>query len=475
MVSMENKGKSVEVLGGKAMRKDFMWGAASAAHQVEGAYNEDGKGLGIWDALVEGHIKHRENGNVACDHYHRYKEDIQLMKKLGLQSYRFSVSWPRIMPEEGKVNPKGIAFYQDLVKELRAAGIEPMCTLFHWNLPMWIHEKGGWKCDAVSDYFAEYAKVVVDALSDQVSYWMTVNEPACFLALGYITGAHAPFEEYQGDRENQLKYMAALGRNVLLAHGKAVKVIRDNAKQHAQIGFALNGRTYIPKSDSEEAVEAARAAVFSEKNAVFGFDFWADPIILGKPGSILAPYLSEADMHIISQPIDFFGFNEYNSDDFDDYGKFNENVTSGLPRTAMDWVITPDVLYWDIKFLWERYHLPILVTENGMANLDFIMSDGKVHDIQRIEYMKWYISSMKKAIAEGYDVIGYCYWSIMDNYEWAEGYDKRFGLIHIDYSTKKRTVKDSGYWYAKVIENKGEFPAFSISAVPQTGLRYEEL
>ncbi len=439
------------------LSEDFLWGAASAAHQVEGAYHEDGKGLGIWDALTEGHIKHGENGNIACDHYHRYKEDVAIMKEIGLKSYRFSVSWPRIMPEEGVINEQGIAFYKDLVRELKAAGIEPMCTLFHWNLPMWVHEKGGWNCESISDYFAEYTKTVVDALSDQVTYWITVNEPACFIGLGYITGDHAPFESHLDDMAKLPMIMAPLAKNVLLAHGKAVKVIREAAKTPAKIGFALNGKTFLPEADTEEAIEAARQLTFHPKNAIFGFDFWADPILLGKPGMLMQNSLSEDDMKLISQPIDFFGFNEYNADNYEDSRALNEKVTPGLPRTAMDWVITKDILYWDIKFLSERYHLPIMITENGMANLDFVMSDGKIHDPQRIEYMKWYLASMKKAIEEGCEVIGYTYWSIMDNYEWAEGYDKRFGLIHIDYQTQKRTMKDSAYWYAEVIKNNGEW------------------
>lgn len=439
------------------IQKDFLWGAASAAHQIEGAYNEDGKGLGIWDALVEGHVKHGENGNVACDHYHRYKEDVALMKQLGLKSYRFSISWPRIMPKEGVVNEKGIAFYKNLVCELRSAGIEPLCTLYHWNLPMWLHEKGGWKRETISDFFAEYVKVVVDALSDQVTYWMTINEPVCFIALGYLTGDHAPFENCMDDMENLPMHMAPLAKNVLLAHGKAVKVIRENAKTPAKIGFALNGKTFLPETDTPEAIEAAKAEIFHPKNALFGFDFWADPIILGKPGQLMQNFLSDEDMKLISQPIDFFGLNEYNADNYEDSRGYNDKVTPGMPRTAMGWVITPDILYWDLKFLYERYHMPIMITENGMANLDFVMSDGKVHDPQRIEYMKWYLASMKKAIEEGCSVIGYTYWSFEDNYEWAEGYDKRFGLVHIDYKTQKRTLKDSAYWYSEVIKNNGEW------------------
>lgn len=441
--------------------KDFLWGVASSAHQIEGAYNEDGKGLGIWDALHEGHVKHGENGNVACDHYHRYKEDVAIMKEMGVKTYRFSVSWPRIMPEEGVVNEKGVEFYQNLVQELLDAGIEPMVTLFHWNLPMWIHEKGGWYCDKVSDYFEEYTKVLVDALSDKVTYWMTINEPCCFIGLGYLLGQHAPFESVNFDVSdpNAMKEMGekmgTLSRNVLLAHGKAVRTIRNHSVKEPKIGIALNGTLYAPRDDSEAAVEEARKRTFSEQGSFADVHWWADPMILGTCPKGLEPFVSAEDMEIIHQPMDFLGYNCYNTNNYEDSMKPNPDVTPGIPRTAMGWPITPEALYWAAKFYHERYQIPILITENGMANLDFVMSDGKVHDPQRIEYMKAYLKGLQKAVDEGVPVIGYTYWSIMDNYEWAEGYDKRFGLVYVDYQTQKRTRKDSSYWYADVIARNG--------------------
>ena len=441
--------------------KDFLWGAASAAYQVEGAYDEDGKGMGIWDAMSEGHIKHGENGNVACDHYHRYKEDVAIMKEMGLKAYRFSVSWPRVMPQEGVVNPKGIEFYQNLVQELLDAGIEPMCTIFHWNLPMWIYEKGGWYCEQISDYFAEYTKVVVEALSDKVSYWMTVNEPACFIGAGYLGGMHAPFEKIEVDMTNPHamqeigRKMASLTKNVMLSHGKAVQTIRKFAVKAPKIGMALNAGMHTPWEETAEAVEEARAKTFSDGAMVFHLNWWADPMIKGVLPQALAPFVSEDELSVIHQPLDFFGYNSYNSDNYSEDMGANEHVYAGMPRTAMGWPITPDVLYWAAKFCYERYHLPILITENGMANLDFVMSDGKVHDPQRIEYLKGYIGGLQKAAEEGVPVLGYMYWSILDNFEWAEGYDKRFGLVYVDYQTQKRTRKDSSYWYADVIQRNG--------------------
>ena len=433
---------------------DFLWGAASAAYQVEGAWDEDGKGPGIWDALNEGHVKHGDNGNVACDHYHRYKEDVALMKQLGLKAYRFSISWPRVIPEEGKVNEKGLQFYSDLVDELLAAGIEPMVTIFHWNLPMWVHEKGGWLWDGVSDAFAAYAKVVCDALSDRVSCWMTINEPACFIGLGYLIGIHAPFQSMMQDREKTARDLPRLVRNTLLAHGKAVSVLRGNAKRAPKIGLALNASLYTPVGG--RTLEEARQMTFSEDQAVFGAVIWMDPIVKGELPALLKGAVSEEDLAIIHQPIDFFGYNCYNTSDYEDGRGPNPLVKPGMPRTAMDWPITPDALYWAAKLFYERYGLPILITENGMANLDFVMSDGKVHDPQRIEYLKGSIAGLKRAAGEGIPVIGYMYWSILDNFEWAEGYDKRFGLIHVDYETQKRTVKDSAFWYADVIRSNGE-------------------
>lgn len=436
--------------------KSFLWGAASAAYQVEGAYAEDGKGPGIWDALSDGHVQHGENGNVACDHYHRYREDVALMKEMGLKSYRFSVSWPRVMPAPGVVNEKGLDFYRSLVAELRAAGIEPLCTLFHWNLPMWMHEQGGWHNPAVADAFAEYVGVVVDALSDQVRYWMTINEPACFIGNGYVTGVHAPFEKtLDKPLPEMFANLAVLTRNCLLAHGKAVQVIRARAKTPPKIGMALNGAVYLPAEETEEAIAAARALTFPEQPFFSHFSWWADPMVLGKAPAGLEQALSAQDLAVIHQPLDFFGFNCYQSNDYDEYTGPNPAVYPGMPRTSMGWPITPDALYWAVRFLGERYGLPLLVTENGMANTDFVMTDGKVHDPQRIDFLQRYLTGLQRAAEEGADLIGYCYWSLLDNFEWAEGYDKRFGLVYVDYPTQRRIPKDSAAWYAEVIRRNG--------------------
>jgi beta-glucosidase len=321
---------------------------------------------------------------------------------------------------------------------------------------MWLHNDGGWRNPEISDYFASYVEVVVNALSDNVRYWLTVNEPAAFVGNGYVTGAHAPFEngltkpleEMYGDVIN-------LSKNVLLAHGKAVRVIRTNAKAKPQIGMALNGNLLMPKSFEKVDIELARVETFPEEAFFSHINWWADPAIFGTVSPAMRMSLSEKDMETICQPLDFFGFNCYNASNYDEYTGANPAVYPGMPRTAMEWPITPDALYWAAKFLGERYGLPILITENGMANIDFVMSDGKVHDPQRIEYIQGYLNGLQKAADEGVQLIGYLYWSIMDNFEWAEGYDKRFGLIYVDYQTQKRTRKDSSYWYSQVIKANG--------------------
>ncbi|MCD8075859.1 MAG: beta-glucosidase [Lachnospiraceae bacterium] len=429
--------------------KDFMWGAASAAYQVEGARDADGKGEGIWDALSYGHVQYNENGDVACDHYHRYREDVALMKQIGLKSYRFSVSWPRVMPEEDVINEKGLDFYSDLVDELLKAGIEPLVTLFHWNLPMWMQEKGGWENEEVAEHFERYAAAVVERLSDRVTWWMTINEPQVFATLGYVVGAHAPFLK-------KPEALCPVTRNVMLAHGRAVCAIRSHAKRPPKIGMAPTGGGVTPFEDTREGIEAARRQNYEgEQGEPFGNSWWMDPIVLGIVPEPLKGTISADDLKTICQPLDFFGFNIYNSQNYEGRVE-NPYMYRGVPRTAMGWSITPECLYWMPKFHYERYHLPILITENGMANCDFVMLDGKVHDTQRIDFIHRYLLELKKAVDEGIPVIGYQYWSIMDNFEWAEGYNKRFGLVYVDYRTQERILKDSALYYAEVIRTNGE-------------------
>lgn len=427
--------------------KDFLWGAATAAAQVEGARDEDGKVPGIWDALSGGHVKHGETTEKAADFYHRWREDVALMKAAGFRSFRFSVSWPRVVTDaRGTVNEKGLAFYSDLVDELVRTGIEPLVTLFHWNLPMWSYEKGGWKNEETADDFAYYTKVVCGALSDRVTYWMTINEPQCFIGLGYGQGTHAPFEKVGAEE------MARIQRVVMLAHGKAVRVLRENAVRKPKIGLASADSPFIPADDSEEAYEKACARTFAIPPMV-----WTEGMIGGRFSGELAKIVTEEDRRIIVQPLDFCGTNCYQSTKYIDFpGYANPAVRPGLPRTGIGWVVCPETLYYLPKFLYGRYGLPVLVTENGMANPDVVSLDGKVHDPQRIDFLHRYLRCLKKAADEGVPVLGYQCWSLLDNFEWAEGYDMRFGLVFTDYPSGERIPKDSFAWYADVIRENGE-------------------
>lgn len=434
--------------------QDFLWGAASAAYQVEGAYNEGGKGPSIWDALSDGHIIHGDNGRVACDHYHRFREDVTLMKQIKLKAYRFSVSWPRVMPEVGKVNEKGLDFYRALVDELLSAGITPLVTLYHWDLPLWIHEKGGWLADSVSDDFAAYAAVVAEALSDKVSWWMTFNEGTSFIGEGYLHGTHAPFESVPAGSVEEEEKVLHLTKNLLLAHAKAAKVIKEKAILPPQIGIATDSTLYMPESESEDDIEVARAKTFADKLNHYYLNWWLDPIQKGEAHPRLREILSESELALIYQPLDFLGWNCYLA------GNYNDGPDGkpwpGMPRTNMGWAVTPDALYWGVRFIHNRYSLPIIISENGVAIIDFKMDDGRVHDPQRIQFMKWYLRGLKRAANEGYPIRGYMAWSILDNLEWAHGFDKRFGLIYVDFRTQERTLKDSAYWYAELIQSNGE-------------------
>ena len=446
----------------KGFCKDFLWGAASAAHQIEGAYLEDGKGMGIWDTFEQetGYIIRNENGNVACDHYHRYREDVAIMKELGLKSYRFSVSWPRVMPEGyGTVNEKGLQFYIDLVNELTEAGIEPMVTLFHWNLPTAIYELGGWENPQVVDWFEQYTDVVTTALGKKVKYWMTFNEPQLFIGAGLNAGVFAPFEK------KSTEALMRISKNVYLAHGKAVRIIRKNC-QNSIVGMAPTGEIVIPRDMNAESIERARKLSFSMKKESFtsSITWWSDPVFFGKiPEDAQAifgeclPVLTEEEWEIVTEPLDFYGFNIYQGlEDLDSTEEYGPYAYPGSPKTSMDWNVTPEVLYWSCRFLYERYGKPIMITENGMSSFDWVSLDGKVHDPNRIDFLHRYLRSIKDAVSEGIPVLGYQYWSIMDNFEGINGYDKRFGLVYVDYRTQKRTIKDSACWYRDVIATNGE-------------------
>lgn len=455
-----------------SFRKDFVWGAATAAYQIEGAAYEDGRGESVWDVHChdtrknpEGkqNILDGETGDVSCDFYHHYKEDIQRMKNMGLKAFRFSISWSRVLPDgTGRVNEKGLQFYSDLVDALLEAEIEPWVTLFHWDFPQQLQIRGGWQNPESPEWFAEYTKVIVDRLSDRVSHWMTLNEPQCHLIIGHVQGNCAPKL-----RLTEPEYLLAI-HNHLKAHGRAVQVIRKYAKKKPEIGVAFCFGSSVPVSDQPEDVKAARIATLREDTKdLWAVSWWLDPVILGHyPEKGMEAYgencpeelRNPEDLKLISEPLDFLGINVYQSGrvESDGQGGYREAKNPcGAPVTAMKWQVTPESLYYVPKSA-GKYKLPIVITENGLSCPDWVFLDGKVHDPMRIDFMHRYLSCLKKAAEEGTDIRGYFAWSAIDNMEWNNGYTERFGLIYVDYTTQKRILKDSAYWYREVIGSNGE-------------------
>ena len=429
--------------------KDFLWGAATASAQIEGGWDCGGRTPSIWDVAPAGKVHNDETCHTACDHYHRWREDVALMKELGLKSYRFSVSWSRIIPQEGTVNEEGLIFYSDLVDALLEAGIEPLVTLYHWDLPLWMHEKGGWKTLAIREAFLEYASAVVDRLSDRVQYWITFNEPQCFLMNGYMQGVHAPFQR-------DYLSLPRITRNFMLTNAATVRLIRERAKKNPKIGVAFAAGAFIPAEETQSGIETARHKSFFKGMGTMNNRWWMDPILLGKPVAAYGVYRSrKPDMKDIQVDFDFIGINNYTAFNYSDWGGDKNIDTSNLPKNSLGWVIDGRSMYWTVRFLHERYKLPIMITENGMSNLDAVNEQGEVADDIRIGYIDEYLQNLKRAISEGIPVLGYQHWSLMDNFEWAEGYDPRFGLIHVDFRTGKRTIKKSGYHYKSIIESNG--------------------
>lgn len=448
-----------------SFKKDFVWGAATASYQIEGAWNEDGRGLTVWDVFSHqnGNVYEGHTGDVACDHYHKFKEDVKLMKELGIKAYRFSISWTRIMPKgTGEINKEGAKFYSDLIDELLANGIEPYVTLFHWDYPYELHKKGGWLNNESVKWFAEYAEKVAMLYSDRVKYFITFNEPQCFIGLGYLSGAHAP------GLKVAYKDIFLMCHNVLKAHGAAVIALRENAKQTLKIGYAPTGSANYPSCETEENIEAVRKQYFAcpplSDDVMWNVAWWSDPVILGKyPEDGLAMYkdylpeITEEDMKLINQPIDFYGQNIYNGHEIKvgTDGKAEEvKRKPGSAKTAIGWPVTPECLHWGPRYLYERYKLPIFITENGMSAHDTVSLDGKVHDPNRIDFLNRYLIELEKATEDGTDVAGYFLWSFMDNFEWTKGYSDRFGIVYVDYETQERIPKDSAYWYKEWIEKR---------------------
>lgn len=442
----------------------FVWGAATAAPQIEGAANEDGKGESIWDVFCRepGRVFGGHTLEVACDFYHRWREDIAMMRDACLPAFRFSVAWPRVFPEgAGRRNPSGLTFYDRLVDGLLAAGIRPYLTLFHWDLPQALQEKGGWLRREIADDFAAYADAVSSKLGDRVKDWITFNEPQIFLGIGHRAGSHAP-----GLKLSELDLFRCV-HHVNLAHGRANAVIRANVP-NARIGMAQVTNVGIPADpDDPASVEAARRITLEpewtgDHGTFLGTCWWADPIYRGRyPESLLERHPSlagetirEEDLTEISRPVDFHGFNYYFGRKIAADGSVVPPLP-GEPRTAYGWPVHPDGLCWAAKFYHEAWGLPLYVFENGLSSMDWVGVDGRVRDTMRIDFLTRYLRELKRAISDGADVRGWFHWSWLDNFEWAEGYKERFGLVHVDYQTQRRTPKDSLAWFAEVIRTNG--------------------
>jgi beta-glucosidase len=446
--------------------KNFTWGAAAAAYQIEGAWNEDGRGPSIWDVFSQtpGKVFDQHNGNVACDHYHRWREDVDLMAAIGVHAYRLSLSWSRILPQgTGKVNAKGLAFYDRLIDGLLAKNITPWVTLFLWDLPHALQLRGGFLNREMVEWFGEYAAIVAAKLGDRVKHWMTINEPPCVVGLGLHEGVFAP--------GYKLPFAECLraAHHLLMAHGRGVQALRAGCRGKVKISIAQTSRERIPASDAKRDVEAARRDYFGATNrTMWNLSWWADPIVFGRyPEEGLKhfaadlPEITAADMKLISQKIDFLAYNCYSgwpvtAGAGGKAEKVPEGWGTGNARGTLPWLENaPRAPYWAAKFQTERYQLPFVFSENGYCNTDFVHLDGAVHDPQRIDFLRRYLGEIRRAIEEGVPIEGYFYWSILDNFEWAEGYKDRFGLVHVDYRTQKRTPKDSARWYRDTIASNG--------------------
>jgi beta-glucosidase len=441
-----------------AFPKEFVWGCAAASYQVEGAWNEDGKGPSIWDTFVHtpGHVVNNETGDVAVDHYHRYKEDVALMKQLGLDAYRFSISWARILPDGiGAINQVGLDFYDRLVDELLKNKIEPYICLFHWDLPQALQDKGGWPNRDTAYAFADYARVVTDHLSDRVKVWMTHNEPWVAAMAGYFAGEHAP-----GIKDVSSAFRAL--HHLLLSHGLAAEAIRASAKQPVKVGITLNLNPVHPASDSKKDRAAALRMDAVLNRATL------DPLLKGTTpiqefaiGKLLSGSLIKSgDMEKI-RTLDLLGINYYTRSVARYERKFPvvaaEQVHPEGNEYSGMWEIYPEGIYELLVRIWKDYQpkCEMMITENGIPVPDGMDFDGRVRDERRIRYLRNHIAQIHRAMDEGVPVKGYFHWSLMDNFEWALGFGQRFGLVYVDFESQKRTIKDSGRWFAGVIQNNG--------------------
>jgi beta-glucosidase len=433
--------------------KGFLWGCATAAYQIEGAANEDGRGPSIWDTFshTPGKTFNGETGDVADDSYHLYKEDVKLLKALGVSTYRMSLSWSRIFPQgTGQPNPLGLDYYKRVIDELLANHITPYVTLFHWDLPAAL--PGGWQSRDTSKAFADYAAYVTRQLSDRVHHFMTTNEFTCFTDIGYRDGRFAPGLKLPAAEANQVRHHG------ILAHGLGVQAIRANASGPVQVGLAENATVFVPVIESQEHIEAAQRAT-REKNAPFLTALMEGKYIdsyLEREGAN-APKVEPGDMKAIGSRLDFVGLNVYTPTyvraDGSKHGYTIEPRQTSYPHMASPWLtIGPECIYWAVRNVCDLWKAPaIYITENGCSADDVVTPAGRIEDTDRVMYLRNHLTHLHRAAAEGYPVKGYFLWSLLDNYEWADGYSKRFGIHYVDFKTQKRTPKLSAEWYREVI------------------------
>jgi beta-glucosidase len=436
--------------------KDFLWGVATAAYQIEGAWNEDGKGPSIWDTFTRqpDRIRNRDTGDVACDHYHRWPEDFERLRELGVDVYRFSISWPRVLPEgRGKVNQQGLDFYERLVDALLKLGIQPYVTLYHWDLPQALQDAGGWPQRETAAAFGEFAELMAKRLGDRVRGWVTVNEPFVSAVMGHFTGEHAP---------GKTDPFAALqaSHHLLLAHGNAVRAIRAATRNAAPVGISLSLSPVHPATDTDnDRLAASRADALLNRwylDPIFRKTYPLDMLDFLGP---LAPDMSTEDAEVIASPIDFLGVNYYTRVlvRFDPLNplEFNQVKPEGVEMSPM-WEVYPAGMQELLERLWKEYQpKSIIITENGIPVTDAPDAAGAVTDSARISYLERHLERVHKVMQQGVPIHGYFVWSLLDNFEWAFGYDMRFGLVHVDFQTLKRIPKASFAWYQRLIhENK---------------------
>lgn len=467
-IERQGRGPAVQQ-GSRRFPDGFYWGVATSAYQIEGAWNEDGKGLSIWDtyAHTPGNIKNDENGDVANDHYHRYKEDVALMQDIGANAYRFSIAWPRIFPEgTGTPNPKGVDFYKRLVDELLDAGIEPFATLYHWDLPQALMDKyGGWQSKDTAKAFADYAGYTAGQLGSRVKYYFTINEFASFVETGYqgvdakvgggkiVHLGSAPGLRLSDAELKQVRHHAVLG------HGLSVQAIRASAPTGTKVGFAENIRVAVPVIDTPEYIAAAERAT-RERNAGFMTVLlegrYTDEYLASAGGQ--TPKFTDDELKTIASPLDFVGINVYKPgwyiEPYDEPPGYREiPINASHPKMQAAWhVLDPEVMYWaprQMQSIWDAKS--IFITENGCGASDAVAEDGKVYDSDRVMFMRACLGQLQRATAEGVPVDGYFYWSSQDNFEWMDGYGTRFGLIHVDFDTLKRTPKLSAEWFREAV------------------------